>query len=433
MSSANTQPASSNTRRIFFVIILFLLAGYALQVFSPIRLCYDATVLLSMGESAAYGGGFLDHGVKTVFPPGYPAALAVLLRMGLGHPSAIIGLNLVLLVVGLLGTYRVLRDGFFDSQMAALLVCTLSLLSYVLIKHFTMPLSDVAFLGITMSCLALMSHASRLKWGTSFVGWAAASWVLVVVAISVRRIGVSLIPAFLFLLVSRPEIRPMLKRISPRAKWIAALIVLAAVLGTAIVVSTTSTLGDLTVQANRSGISRMMLQIASFRGTELGELATNIPAAKLPAAARRLVPWIGFAALLPILAGLFTKRRTATPVDVYFASYLGILFLWPYYDARFWLPVIPLLLAYSGLAIARLKNRGLVRTGVAIYGSVFAILGVIALVYSTRISFAGPRFPDVYGDGTLRPSYCAVFHTCAGTIPADRIDPKVVEVLQRYR
>jgi hypothetical protein len=29
-----------------------------------------------MAESAAHGGGFLDDGEKSVFPPGYPAMLA---------------------------------------------------------------------------------------------------------------------------------------------------------------------------------------------------------------------------------------------------------------------------------------------------------------------------------------------------------------------
>jgi hypothetical protein len=39
-----------------------------------------------MAESAAHGGGFLDDGEKSVFPPGHPAMLAFLLRLGLAHP-----------------------------------------------------------------------------------------------------------------------------------------------------------------------------------------------------------------------------------------------------------------------------------------------------------------------------------------------------------
>jgi hypothetical protein len=63
-----------------------LAIGFWLQIFTPLRLTTDAVTLLSMGESAVHGGGFLDDGKKSVFPPGYPAMLAFLLRLGLAHP-----------------------------------------------------------------------------------------------------------------------------------------------------------------------------------------------------------------------------------------------------------------------------------------------------------------------------------------------------------
>jgi hypothetical protein len=63
-------------------LMLFLTFWYVLQVFRPLRLNNDAFVLLTMAESAAHSGGFSDSG-QTVFPPGYPALLAVLIRAGL--------------------------------------------------------------------------------------------------------------------------------------------------------------------------------------------------------------------------------------------------------------------------------------------------------------------------------------------------------------
>jgi hypothetical protein len=38
---------------------------------------------------------------------------------------------------------------------------------------------------------------------------------------------------------------------------------------------------------------------------------------------------------------------------VFLISYLVLLFAWPYYGAQFWLPVIPLVVTYSVLAIVR--------------------------------------------------------------------------------
>jgi hypothetical protein len=67
---------------------------------------------------------------------------------------------------------------------------------------------------------------------------------------------------------------------------------------------------------------------------------------------------------------------TFGPTEVYLICYTAILFAWPYYDARFWLPVIPLLITYSLLAVKRLELPDSV---VAIYGIAFATLGLIAI------------------------------------------------------
>ena len=76
--------------RFSLALLLVLAFCFVLQVVSPLRLNTDAIVLLSMGESGAHGGGFLDDGLKTAFPPGYPALLALLLSLGLAHSSSVV-------------------------------------------------------------------------------------------------------------------------------------------------------------------------------------------------------------------------------------------------------------------------------------------------------------------------------------------------------
>ena len=130
-----------------------------------------------------------------------------------------------------------------------------------------------------------------------------------------------------------------------------------------------------------------------------------------------------------MLFGVATKRREISPTEVYFICYVAILFAWPYYDARFWLPVTPLLIAYSILAVKRLE----LPTGVvAIYCIAFATLGLIAIAYTTRISFAGPTFPDKYGDGQLRSTYCAAFQSCERKWDAGKVDNRVLRLLRDY-
>jgi len=110
---------------------------------------------------------------------------------------------------------------------------------------------------------------------------------------------------------------------------------------------------------------------------------------------------------------------------------MGILIVWPFYDARFLLPVIPFFAAYTVLAVKALRVPKAVFT---VYCVAYAILGFGAMAYSTRITFAGAEFPYRYGDGNLRPTYCAAFGRCreADSQPA-KVDPKVLRLLQIYK
>ena len=422
--------------RISQLVLLILILCYALQVFSPLRLNNDAIALLSMGESAAEGHGFLQHGQKTVFPQGYPALLEIMLKTGLGHSWAIIGLNVILLAAGLFAAYRLLVNELFKDKVLALQLCSLSLLSFVVIKHFTIALTDIAFLCCAMCCVALMSHASVVTWGRRYALAIAASWALMVGSIAVRRIGVALVPALLLAMASRPEIKTFLRNCSARAKAIAGTVILAGFVGTIWVVARTSTLSDFSKAANKYSWIGLAMKMVSYRLTELGELTMNLPLTKLPARLHGLIPFIGLVPLLFTIAGLLAivrKRKHLGPTDAFMVSYMAILFVWPYYDARFWLPVIPLLIGYSDASIRQAIKFGMPKALAAVYISAFVILGIASIGYSTRITFAGSKFPDVYGDGTLRPTYCAAFQSCSDSFDKNKVDPESLHLLQIYR
>jgi hypothetical protein len=415
--------------RISQGVLLLLAMCFGLQVFSPLRLNTDAIVLLSMAESAVHGDGFLDTGQKTVFPPGYPAALTVLVRAGVAHSWAIISLNLVLLAVGLFAARSLLIREFFADKTLILILCSLFLLSWVVIKQFTIPLTDVPFFCCSMCCLAVMSQATKMEWNRRFVILVVAAWIFALAAITVRRIGVSLIPPLVFMLVCNPQSRLLFKALSRRSKLIIGLVLASVGIGTVGIVAKMSTLSDFSGVVNKSGILSMLLRICSYRLTELGELFVNLPMSKMPTVIHVILRCIGLLLFLLTLGGLAAKRRDAGPTEVFLICYGGILFVWPYYDVRFWLPVIPLLIAYSALSVKRVR---LPREVVMIYCLVFAVFGFVAIAYSTRISFAGSRFPDKYGDGSLRPTYCAAFHSCPDGADSKRIDAKVLRLLQEY-
>jgi hypothetical protein len=430
--SVNAIRPESWTYRSSRIVLLALVMCFVLQVFSPLRLNTDAIILLSMAESAAQGHGFLDRGQTTVHPPGYPALVALLLRTNLGHSWAIVGLNVIFLVMGLFATYQVLLIGFFKNKTLILNICSMFLLSFVVIKHVTLPLTEILFFCCSTCALAAMGYASASR-GQRFLVLVAASWVLTVGSIAVRRIGVALIPAFLYMVFTNPRVKTLLMDVSARTKVIAAALLFGVCAGTIGVIATTSTLIDFTNVVNKSEMSHTFLQIVSYRLAEFGELMVNVPMSKLPTMLRHFVPWVGCLLFSLILGGLSTRRRHIGSAEVFLGSYIGVLFVWPFYDVRFWLPVVPLLIAYSVLSVQRLFGFRLPKAFIVIYCSLFVLTGVASIAYTTRITFAGSRFPDRYGDGALRPAYCVAFQSCSDSVDGSKADPKILHLLQTYK
>jgi hypothetical protein len=416
--------------RILQGFLAFLAICFAVQIFSPLRLDTDSVVLLSVADSVAHGGGFMDNGQKTVFSPGYPALLAVLIRTGLAHSWSFIGLNVILLAVGLFATYSLLiREFFADNENAALTVCSLFLLSFVVIKHFTIPLTDVPFFSFAMCCLAVASRATKIDsdGNRNFFVLALVAWLLALAALALRRIGIALFPALVFMMLSSLQFRSFLKH--RRTKAIIGLVFVVVGITTVSLVANTPTLMDVAAVTSGRSASSVVFSILLYRLTEFGELLLNLPLSKMPMPLHALVPWVGAVLIVLTIFGLATKRSEIKPTEVFMVSYAVILFAWPYYDTRFWLPVIPLLIAYSVLSLKTFRLPVVMKTT---YCVAFVALGLIAIVYSSRISFAGSRFPDRYGDGTLRPTYCAAFQSCQDAGDSRKVNTKALRLLRKY-
>lgn len=411
-------------------LLLILAISFVLQVFTPLRLNTDATVLLSMGESAARGEGFLDNGQRTVFPPGYPALLALLLKSRLAHPWVIVGLNLFFLTAGLYAVYCLLIGEFFEDRAVVLLICSFFLLSYVVVKHCTIPLTDIPFFCFSMCCLTAMSRTANANSSWRFVMLAATACLWAMVALTIRRTGVALILPLAFMAISSPQFKLLLGRLPLHTKLI--MVVIGAIVGagTGYLFANTSYWRIFISDAKIANLPTLILQIASYRLRELGELFCNVPLTKMPARLHAVVPLAGLLLFFLTLFGLATKRRNISPTEVFLVCYVGILFAWPYYDARFWLPVIPLLFAYSVMAA---KNLRFPKSVITIYCIAFATLGFGAIAYSTQISFAGSKFPEKYGDGYLRPTYCAAFKACQDGFDPNKVDVKALRLLGEYK
>jgi hypothetical protein len=432
-SASNTLASPQFSRFVAIVLVLVFLV-YAVQIAGPLRLTPDAIVYLLQAGSAADGHGFRVHGERSKLPAGYPALIFLLIRSGLGLSWAIIALNCVLLAAGLWATHRILRRFLEFETETATVICVLTILSYITVKHVTYPLSDISFFSFSLMLLWLLLGYESGGASGSLVRMAAI-FALLVFCIQLRTVGIALLPPVIWVMASAAPWRerglPWLRRHYRVVVVISVLAVLVLLKLVMVVLHTQYMQENLTTFRER-GVLSNLLRILSYRTLEWGQLTINAPVNKLPNH-----PWVpmqivGLGSLFLWLIGLWHKRKTAAEaLVVYLLTYTAILFLWSSLDPRFWLPVIPLLIAYALIGLKQLISARKLRPMLAIYSVCFCALGAIALGYSTRLTFAGSNFGDLYRDGEFRGTYRAAFQPAVSTDPSG-VNPDGLYLLRRY-
>jgi hypothetical protein len=395
---------------------------YLLQMFSPLRLTRDSVVYLQMAVSAVNGEGFLAHGERTRYPPGYPALLTLLLKTGLAASWSFVGLNCIFLALGLIGSFVIYRQALKLSTWVALLLCCLALLNWVFIKHMSLPLSDVPYFGVSLASLALLvlvEHSSVTHRKLIIV----TTLVLIMIAISIRTLGIAIIPSLIWVTISKYNAnRKCILMATEYTNRRSIQIILYAtfaslILGLAFVLMWQSRyFYEATSKYNLMEKVNLIPLVMDYRLNELGSIAVNIPRNKLPfplAFAHGIYSASGL-----ILAGvlaytIWLRRADLQSIDIYMVSYLAVLAFWPHFDSRFWLPVIPLLAAYFGFLVCRFdrvfSKFSALRILIVLYLCWLSLTGLTALAYSTRISLAGSEFPALYGKGDFLQTYLAAF------------------------
>lgn len=418
---------------ILRICLLALCLAYLAQIATPLRLDTDAEELLDLAASAADGHGFLHHGTRGHLPLGYPAAIMILDRAGLGAAWVFVALNVACVALALACARDLYRRAFDLPPVQADLLCVLSLLSFPLVKHVTLSTSDVPYLGLSMLTLWLLVRAGSASRNIRWILLAAALAVAAA-AIATRTIGIALLlPIAAALVHQKPSGRALGLFVS-RHRWLVGSLALGGMVAAAVIFPSAVRirLEIAFAQYAEAGFLPTIANILSHRLTEWGSLAINLPASRLPQAATFFLPVLGLAVLIVLARGIWLRREKAGVLELYLVAYCALLCLWPSsMNARFWVPMIPLLAAWAVLALrgvsASLWWRGLR----ASYVAGFATAGLLALAFSTRLSFSGAKFSERYGDTTYRNSYRAAFGREIEPVdpPAD---PAAIRLLQRY-
>ena len=430
--SIEAQRAQVRSRKQWLASAAFALLSlvYLAQCASPLRLINDGVDYLLQASSALDGHGFLIHGVRSMRPAGYPALIYGLAKLGLGTSWAIVGLNCLLLAIGCWASYHILRRSFEFSAKTAQIICILTLLSFVMVRNVAYPLSDVSYFGLSAPC-AWMLLIAEFKAGGQRWRWFIAAVPLILVCIAVRTIGIVLIPAFFWAAIGGMEgakkIYPVLRRYR---FLLAAVVVVLFVLGGILLVHSRYWQFNAHIFFHR-GIIRSALSNLQDHTSEFGEMLLNVPLSRLPSALVWPARILGGAAMLVFFLGLWTRRGHIDSLlwSVVFGS--CIVLGYPWFDTRLWLPFLPFLMGYTLLGFRRIFSSHVLHPAMFAYVCWFCLLGIAALAFSTRLTFAGPRFPDLYGDGNYRATYkFALF----GEQPTGnaKVDPDALYLLQRF-
>jgi hypothetical protein len=327
---------SGTTRRVLLGLVAVLLVGFVIQIFGPLRIDTDAGYYLSIAASFADGHGLNLYGHPSPIPVGYPIIVGLIDRAGLAGAPAFVVLNLVFLVAALALLYPILRAERDGSATTALALIVLLLSSFVIIKYFPRPRSEVASLFPSWAALWCLANGRRAN-GQRKLWLLLAGALLIVPAISIRAAGVALIPALAWALVP-PGIR--LIDAEHRARFWCVFLGLAALLGATAFWAITSTdyVQDWVSQLEAASLQWQLFFTARAKLNELGQLALNVPEGVTPSALKSGLKITGFIVCLFIIRALWSRRRNLSTVDVFVLANLATDLCYVLVDPRVKLP-----------------------------------------------------------------------------------------------
>ena len=430
-------------RRWLVVGCLCLLSvGYLLQIFSPLRINTDSYRLLSMAVSAYQGQGYLVDGHTDQYPLAYPFVVKTLLQTDMASSMVIVILNLLCLFVGILAFYASIRT--WHGSVRAMLPLAFVLSSWVMVKHVTLPITELLYFGLSLLSLffvmVFLYKDGHRKWW-----FLAIASVISYFALLTRTAGITLFPVLMLTAVLHKDNTPYIARFFTLRRCILAVVYTTAILFCVwLLLHRTSwyalqfTRPDSYWQAmlallGRGTLAEFFFQNINYRILEFGEVFTNFPSNKAPQFLP-VVYLVGAVSWCVVLFGVWLLLRTKSylPFVLYFLTYSALMLMWPYYDPRFWLPLLPVLaflfLTGSDSFVCRMPAT---QYALRCYMLGFVFLGFVALYFSSKISLSGTEFSELYGDGTGRMTYRLAFKN-GKSVDMQKIDEGQLQLLRIF-
>jgi hypothetical protein len=317
----------------------------------------------------------------------------------------------------------------FGDTLRPYVMLFIVLLNWTVIKFVTHPLSEMQYIFFSMASLYFFYRYTKDKRVLSLV----AAFVLAGFAFLTRSVGVSLIAALMAGLVW--QYRKELLQLIGRNKIFVALIGLALV--GVLIFSKQLGLDHYTGVFNKQFQKGVTFSaMIKWHFAEWSEIGFNTSIVKLfpfiPTGTAKLIFTLTGIVFFIGLAWVLFIRKNKVPfiVKAYLAFYTVLMFDWPFYDPRFWVPVLPLIAAV--LAQLPLPKTRAPRMLAIAFCTVYCMLGVAAVGYMTYTSLNKKVMVRTQANGVYRNEYETVLFGKPLSDTARHIDPDALSIIRRY-
>jgi hypothetical protein len=327
------------------------------------------------------------------------------MRAGIASSTSFVLLNFACLVIALVASNELWRREFDLDSTTRLLLAAVLLLWWPIFRLANNPLSEFVFLALSTTSIVVAMVTARAPSAVRRGSGAIIALVLTFAAFKVRTVGIALVPAIAWAVLSRPEQLAWARtQLRARPGLFAAIGVGLLAIAARVLSRSQYVTGDLHTQFGRGPLATL-LHTWGYRLTEFGELTLNVPAGKLPDAVHPIVSTIGGGCIVLLGWLLWRRRRAIGPAEVFLLGVAAIMFVWPYKDARFWIPVFPVILGLCAWATRNVLSARARPALPAVVVALFVSVGVLGEIYNTRISLTPEQFPLRFSDDYLGPVY----------------------------
>jgi hypothetical protein len=397
---------------------------YLANCFTHLRLTNDTLRYFTLTETLA-GIRPPDTATQKEFLPyGYVIFLLTLYKLNILASFSICICQLAFLA----GSLYFVR--YLFPTVKAMPLILFMLLNWSTLRFVITPLSEMQFLFFSTGALYFFRRY-ELNGSLKFLGLLI---VFSVISIFTRTAGVVLLIAFIPALI--------VKHYKPLTYWFrqktiyALLVLIILVAGTAYFLMQPKFIAYLEYFFRPLLHDSVEFFTRNIRHhlADWAELFVNIPASKTGS----FVP-LPTGVILFMIAGIFFlvfilfrlfSRQLGLPLflKIYIITYGLLVFNWPFFEARFWFPILPLL---GGIALMPLAKESIIfQRFVSIYKYYYILAGIFVLGYYSYLSYDKNALARLHDAGIWRNEY--ELHFYKDSYESKPVNEKAMHILNTY-